>query len=69
MAPVTHSWVHKLNVVRYEILAEREPDPELKTRLQKLLADERALLTLSLEGEAAPSNAATPRASPAQKPH
>lgn len=59
MAP-DKSWIHKLNIVRFETLLAQSQDDVTSGTLQRLLTDERALLedAMQLEREAL----STPRA-------
>ena len=53
MAPVK-SWIHKLNIVRFETLLAQAQDEATSGTLERLLSDERALLedAVRLEREA-----------------
>jgi len=50
MAPVK-AYVHKLNVVRFQVLLDRERDPAKRTTLSQLLEHEIALLTAAARAE------------------
>lgn len=47
------SWIHKLNVVRFETLLLREKDTGARETLSSLLAQENGLLLEALRREAA----------------
>ena len=45
------AYVHKLNVVRFQVLLDRESDPEKRNTLSQLLEKEIALLTAAARTE------------------
>ncbi|MBL8542711.1 MAG: hypothetical protein JNJ63_02790 [Hyphomonadaceae bacterium] len=45
------AYVHKLNVVRFQVLLDRESDPEKRNTLSQLLEEEIALLTAAARAE------------------
>lgn len=47
----TKAYVHKLNVVRFQVLLDRESDPEERNTLSQLLEEEIALLTAAARAE------------------
>lgn len=47
----TKAYVHKLNVVRFQVLLDRESDPEKRNTLSQLLEEEIALLTAAARAE------------------
>lgn len=45
------AYVHKLNVVRFQVLLHRESDPEKRNTLSQLLEEEIVLLTAAARAE------------------